>query len=67
MPLTQQHVDELKAIHKADFGEDLSDEEAWEMGTNLVNLFRLLLTADRLKENKAQSNAETPEVPLHSD
>ena len=43
MPLQQHHIDELKAIHKSDFGEELSDKEAWEMGTRLVELFRLLL------------------------
>jgi hypothetical protein len=43
MPLQQHHIDELKRIHKEDFGDELSDKEAWEMGTRLVNLFRLLL------------------------
>jgi hypothetical protein len=43
MPITQHEIDKLKDIYKKQFGGDLSNEEAWEMGIRLVNLFRLLL------------------------
>jgi hypothetical protein len=43
MSITQHDIDQLKEIYKRQFGGDLSDEEAWEMGIRLVNLFRLLL------------------------
>jgi len=55
MPLTQDHINELKEIYKGTFGEDLTNEEAWEIGTRLVNLFRLLLqkeTRPFQKQNK---------------
>jgi hypothetical protein len=43
MPITQDDIDNLKAIYKNQFGETLSSEEAWEMGIRLVNLYYLLL------------------------
>jgi|CXWL01.1.fsa_nt_gi hypothetical protein len=44
MPLSQKDIDELRAIHKKQYGEDIPNDEAWEMGIRLLNLFRLLLT-----------------------
>ena len=55
MPLTQDHIDELKKIHKEDFGEELTDKEAWEMGTRLVNLFGLLLQAESERLNNKRT------------
>jgi len=49
MPLTQQDIDELKQIHKEEYGEDLSNEEAWDMGIRLVNLAKTLCTVKRPK------------------
>ena len=46
MPIQQTDIDELKRIYQNDFGQPLSDQEAWEMGTRLVQLFRLLLRSD---------------------
>ena len=43
MPITQNDIDKLKVIYKNQYGKDLSNDEAWEMGIRLVNLFRLLL------------------------
>jgi hypothetical protein len=51
MPLQQHHIEEYKRIYKKQFGEDLSDAEAWEQATNLINLARLLLT-HRLPESE---------------
>ena len=42
MPLTQKHVDELKAIYRNSVGEELSDRDAWDMAIRLINLFRQL-------------------------
>jgi len=39
MPLSQKAIDELKVIHKNVTGEELSDNDALEMGINLLNLF----------------------------
>ncbi len=66
MSLEQHHIDELKRIHKEDFGEDLTDDEAWEMGHRLVNLFRLLLSHDNdaPKPDKKQTS-QPSEPPPH--
>ena len=37
MQLTQEALNEFKAIYKAEFGEEISDAEALEMGTRLSN------------------------------
>ncbi len=53
MPLTQEAIDKLKKIHYEEFGEELSNEEAWDMGIRLVNLAKTLCTVKRPKtENK---------------
>ena len=43
MPLSQKAIDELKQIFKEEFKEDLSDQEAWEMGHSLLNFFSIIL------------------------
>ena len=43
MQLTQEAIDEFKVIYKKQFGEDISDAEALEMGTRLLRVFRVLL------------------------
>lgn len=43
MPITQNDIDRLKEIYQKQFHEELSNDDAWEMGIRLVNLFRLLL------------------------
>lgn len=40
--LTQKDIEELKEIYYEEFGEELTDEEAWEMGERLINLFYIL-------------------------
>lgn len=42
MPLSQEDIDELKAIYLRKYGEDLPDGEAWAMGNRLVRLFTIL-------------------------
>jgi hypothetical protein len=51
MPLTQQAIDELKQIHKEEFGEELANDEAWDMGIRLINLFTHLSKVKQLKAN----------------
>ena len=43
MQLTQEALDEFKAIYKKEFGEDISDAQAREMGTRLLRVFHVLL------------------------
>lgn len=42
MPLQQSDIDLFKQYYKEDFGEDLTDEEAWVMAARLLNLYRVL-------------------------
>lgn len=43
MALTQEAVDNLKAIHEEVAGEKLSHEEVWEVATRLLELGHLLM------------------------
>ena len=40
--LTQEDIEELKGLYWRKYGEDLSDEEAWELGNRLLRLFDVL-------------------------
>jgi len=42
MPLDQNAINELKRIHFQEFGEELSDQEALDMGISLLRLFKAL-------------------------
>jgi len=57
MPLTQRHVDELKAIYRARTGAVLSDAEAWNMASNLLEYVRLL--REIAGESANSSNSES--------
>ena len=41
--LPQEAIDEFKSMFLKEFGIDLSNEEALEQGTNLMELYRLAL------------------------
>ena len=57
MQLTQEAIDEFKTIYKKEFGEDISDGEAREMGTRLLRVFRVLLeVSHEPPENKPQND-----------
>ena len=40
MALSKEAIEELKAIYKKDFKEDISDDKAQELGGNLISLFK---------------------------
>lgn len=40
--LSREAIDEFKAIYKEEFGEDLSDEKAQEIGVRLIRFFWIL-------------------------
>jgi hypothetical protein len=44
--LSRMAIDEFKAIYQEEFGEEISDEEAQEMGLRLLRLLKLLLASD---------------------
>jgi hypothetical protein len=52
MQLSDKDVQEYKSLNKKNFGKDISDAEALEQGTRLVNLVKLLYKIDRRKESK---------------
>ena len=48
--ISKEQLAEYKHIYKKEFGEDLSDQEALEQGTRLVNLFKALMKEPITKE-----------------
>ena len=38
--LSKEDIEELKAIYSKEYGRTISDDDAYEMGIRLVNLFR---------------------------
>lgn len=55
MKLSQEALDEFKALCKKHFGEDLSNEEAYQRASNLLRLtmavWNQLRADDELEEN----------------
>ena len=43
MKLTPEALDEFRRIYEDEFGEEITRDQAQEMGTRLVDLLRLLL------------------------
>lgn len=46
MPLSRPLIGELRVILREEYGVDVSDKEAKEIGTNLVRYFSLLAKID---------------------
>jgi hypothetical protein len=46
MKLSQKAIDEFKAIYREEFGEEISDDIAKQMGLDLLKLLNLLLMPD---------------------
>ena len=55
---SKQAIDEFKLIMKEDYGEELSDGEATEMGERLVRFFDILLRIDR-RENAGKNKSSS--------
>ena len=51
MPLDQKAIDELKKIHLEETGEKLSNQEAWDMGLNLIKLLKALSRSPKNPDN----------------
>jgi len=66
MPLDQKAIDELKKIHFQEFGEELTNEEAWDMGINLLRLFKALGRQGSIIEKNGPDNL-TGEPPPRYD
>lgn len=53
MSLSKEAIEEYKQIYKKEFGEEISDQEAYEQGSRLIRLFEILYRADkRIKGEK---------------
>lgn len=42
MQLSREAIEEFKQIYKEEFGEEISDQEAYEQGSRLINLYKTL-------------------------
>jgi hypothetical protein len=42
MRLNQNAIDEFRAIYKKQFGEEISEDDAQEMGLRLLKLFQII-------------------------
>ena len=43
MQLTQEDLEEFKALYKDEYGVDISDAEALEMGTRLLRVVKVIV------------------------
>jgi aldehyde:ferredoxin oxidoreductase len=50
MQLSKEVIEEFKQIYKQEFGEEISDQEAMEKATRLINLMRII--CKRIPEDK---------------
>ena len=56
MPLSRKAIEELKTIYKDCYGEELSDDDAWEMGHRLLRVFYVLTRPIEKKDNASKSS-----------
>lgn len=42
MGLSKKAIKEFKEIYRAEFGKNISDEKAQELGQNLISFFRII-------------------------
>jgi len=47
MKLSQKAIDEFKGIYRAEFGKEITDDEAQRMGWNVLRVFKVLLDPSR--------------------
>jgi hypothetical protein len=63
MSLTQKHIDDLKARFKKHLNMELSDEDAWEVGHNMVSLFKMLdKIADSIEEGEKKEKGKLEQI-----
>ncbi len=52
MQLSKEAIEDYKKAFKEEFGEDLSDEEAMELGCDLLRLFQIIYRPIPLNKKK---------------
>lgn len=59
MSFSKKAIEEFKEIYRKEFGEEISDAQAEEMGENLIELFKIIyrpLPDSDTKKVDAQNN-----------
>jgi len=58
MQLSQKAIEEYKEIYKMEFGEEITDQEAYEQASNLLRLFQVIYRPlPEKKESDSKKNA----------
>jgi flagellin-specific chaperone FliS len=64
MRLSKEAIEEFKEIYEREFGKTITDEEAQEMGQNLISLFKIIYREIPLdnddKQNRRVRSNKTP-------
>ena len=64
MLLTQEALNEFKAIYQRQFGEEISDDQAREMGSRLLRVFRVLLDmSDQASADESPKDRQPNDLP----
>lgn len=50
--ISQKMIEEFKHIYKEEYGVDLTDSQASEIGNNLVGFFKVLIKVDQREKQK---------------
>lgn len=67
MQLSNEAIQDFKRIYKKEYGKDISDEEANELGLNFLNFFKIILKKPPEKLNNNQNHGGNKEEPqLHN-
>lgn len=64
--LSKKSIEEYKRIYKKEFGKEISDEEALEQGTRLVNFFEILHkinVEDKIRKKKLKQHPKGFHLP----
>ena len=59
--VSRELLDEFKMIYKVEFNVAITDEEATEMSTELVNLMKVLLKPDPSPDTDPENNNQLEE------
>jgi hypothetical protein len=63
MELSKEAVEEFKTIYREEFGEEISDQEAQELGQNLLALLAIIYRPlpNAGQQNRKEENPKHPE------
>jgi hypothetical protein len=60
MTLTQKELDEFKRLYKEEYGVDLTDAQAFDKGSRLVRLLKVVLKPSQEATPASSSEARKP-------